>query len=329
MYGSIPYMKILALSGGGFRGLYTAHVLAILEEQASRPLARCFDLLCGTSIGGIIAMALALEIPAKRVADLMKSNGESIFPSSRRTRMSKLKSFFRPKYEATDMRKMLEELFGERTINDSVTRILVPSVNYSTGKPQFFKTPHCKRLWAGYKPKMVDVALATSAAPLYFPIHRFEDTDSCYVDGGLFGNAPGLFGVHEAQHYLGHELDDIHLLAIGTMGGEFRLDASKSLKKGLMCWGEDLFSLTISTQEKVVDFMLKRMLKDRYSCIDDLPTKDQVENIGLDVATNAAIRTLKSAAEYSAKTFVGKPEADKFLSHVVPPFTSPIQSEGG
>ena len=321
-------MQILSLSGGGFRGLYTAHVLAVLEERAGRPLARCFDLLCGTSIGGIIAMALALEIPAKRVAGLIENNGASIFPSSRRKWLRWLK-YARPKYKAADMRGMLEDIFGEKTINDSTAKILVPSVNYSTGKPQIFKTPHCKGLWADYNPKMVDVALATSAAPAFFPIHRFGDTDSCYVDGGLFGNAPGLFGVYEAQHYLGHELDDIHLLAIGTMGGEFRLDASKSLEKGLICWGEDLFALTISTQEKVVDYMLKRMLKDRYSCVDELPTKDQVKNIGLDVATDAAIRTLKSAGMDSAKTFVGKPEAGKFLSHVVPPFTSPTQSVGG
>jgi len=314
---------ILALSGGGFRGLYTARVLTVLEERAGRPLAQCFDLLCGTSIGGIIAMALALEIPAKRIADLMESKGADIFPRHRRAWVMGWLKCFRPKYRVASMKRMLDDLFGEHTINDSVARVLVPSVNYSTGRPQFFKTPHCERLWAGYNPKIVDVALATSAAPMFFPIHKFANNDSCYVDGGLFGNAPGLFGVHEAQHYLGYELENIHLLAIGTMGGEFRMNAKTRLQKGVSSWGEDLFSLTISTQEKVVDYMLKQMLGDRYSLIDELPTMDQVGNIGLDVATDAAICTLNSMGADSAKKFVGTHEAERFLSHVVPKFVLP------
>lgn len=313
---------ILALSGGGFRGLYTARVLTVLEERAGRPISQCFDLLCGTSIGGIIAMALALEIPAKRIAGLMESKGAGIFPHHRRAFWMKWLKYFRPKYRVANMKQMLDDLFGEHTINDSVARVLVPSVNYSTGRPQFFKTPHCERLWAGYNPKMVDIALATSAAPMFFPIHKFEDTDSCYVDGGLFGNAPGLFGTYEAQHYLGYELENIHLLAIGTMGGEFRMNAKTRLQKGLLAWGDDLFSLTISAQEKVVDYMLQHMLGDRYSLIDELPTRDQVGNIGLDIATGAAICTLNSMGVDSAKKFVGTHEAEKFLSHVAPKFIS-------
>lgn len=317
---------VLALSGGGFRGLYTAVVLAALEKRAGKPLAQCFDLICGTSIGGIMALALSLEIPAERIVNQMKASGADIFPPRRRAWPMCWRKWLRSKYSSVGLKAMLEELFGDSTINDSTTKIVVPSVNYSTGRPQFFKTPHDKPLCSDYKLKMADVALATSAAPMFFPIHKIAGTPSCYVDGGLFGNAPGLFGVYEAERYLKQELENIHLLAIGTMGGEFRINADDRLDKGLCGWGEDLFSLTISTQEKVTHFMLEKMLGDRYSYIDELPTKDQVKHVGLDVATAAAVDTLSSMGAHSAQKFVGSDEAKKFLSHDAPKFVSPFTS---
>ena len=210
---------------------------------------------------------------------------------------------------------MVDELFGNQTLAESSHRLLIPAINYSTGKPQFFKTPHHKSLQDDHKRKMSDVAMATSAAPVFFPIYQSKDVSSCYVDGGLVGNAPGLFGVHEAQYFCGQAIEDIHVLSIGTMGGEFRLDASKTLNKGIIGWREKIFLLTVSAQEETVDFMLRHQLGKRYHLIDELPTREQEKNIGLDVANKAAIHTLKSMGEESAKRFIAKQEAADFLFH--------------
>lgn len=303
--------NILSLTGGGFRGLYTATILAELEKVVGKPIARCFDLICGTSIGGMIAMALGLEKPANEVAAVFEMQGAKIFAPSRNC----LSGLCRAKYSNTSLAQVSGDLYGSHTLGDSRHRLLVPTVNYSTGRPQFFKTPHHRSLQSDHKRKMVDIALATSAAPVFFPVYESKETSSCYVDGGLVGNAPGMFGVHEAEHFCGQTIENLNLLSIGTMGGEFRLDSSKKLDKGIWDWGEKIFLLTISCQEKVTDYMLRHKLGDRYFLIDELPTREQEPNIRLDVADKAAIQTLKSMGEESAKRFIGKPEADIFLSY--------------
>ena len=330
--------NILSLSGGGFRGLYTAQVLACLEKEAGRPLAQCFDLICGTSIGGILAMALALEKPAQEILSLMEEQGPKIFPTPPKQfsymayRYRFLKSFCKAKFKNDNLKIMVEKkLFQDHTLADSRHRLLIPAFNYERGEPQFFKTHHHKDFYRDHERKMADIAMATSAAPVIFPIYPMSDTNFCYVDGGLVGNAPGLFGVHEATHFLEKDVKDIHLLSIGTMGGNFCRDASLRLNRGIISWREDLFLLTISAQEKVAHFMLQHQLGDRYYLIDKPPNSTQEKNIGLDIASKAAIETLKGAGEASAQEFVDKirkKEITGFLSHEAEPFQPPSQSLG-
>src|SRR5688500_5321895 len=91
--GTADRFQVLALSGGGFRGLYTAKVLADLETEIGGPIARHFDLIAGTSVGGILALAVAMEIPARRIVELFVEHGEEIF----KKRLS-LGGFFRAPY---------------------------------------------------------------------------------------------------------------------------------------------------------------------------------------------------------------------------------------
>uniref|UniRef100_UPI00190FA77C patatin-like phospholipase family protein n=1 Tax=Raoultella sp. 18093 TaxID=2681425 RepID=UPI00190FA77C len=105
--------QILALSGGGFRGLYTAKVIADVEKEIEAPLASRFDLITGTSIGGILALALALEIPAQDIVDLFVDHGEEIFDK----RWS-LFGFWRSPYSPEPLKKLLSnsKLFGDRLL---------------------------------------------------------------------------------------------------------------------------------------------------------------------------------------------------------------------
>jgi predicted acylesterase/phospholipase RssA len=192
---------VLALSGGGFRGLYTATVLKHLEAQLGAPLASRFDLICGTSAGGLLALGVAAEIPAAGLQAMFQEHGGRIFNSrgGLRRLLGGLK--VAAKHSPDGLRGVLEEMFGELTIGDLKHRVLIPSVNYSKGSGQFFKTPHAPQFSQDHVHKLVDVGMATAAAPTYFPLHQIGE-EGVFADGGLVGNSPGLFGLHEAHHVL-------------------------------------------------------------------------------------------------------------------------------
>src|SRR6266700_6061663 len=145
--------QVLALSGGGCRGLYTAKVLELLEEKTGGPLAQHFDLICGTSIGGIIAMALALEIRASKIVEVFVKEGEEIFgghTKQRRLREGRWWDKYWPVgmsraiHSTKHLRKVLEkeEFFGNRVLGECRHPVIVPTVNFTTAIPQLFKTPH-------------------------------------------------------------------------------------------------------------------------------------------------------------------------------------------
>jgi patatin-like phospholipase/acyl hydrolase len=198
-------------------GLYTATILAELEEITRRPIARSFDLIAGTSIGGIIALGLAAEIPAKEIKTAFEENGTRIF-SARRAPTSRFGAFrdtmrfmFRPKYDGVALEEAIERIVGpERRIGDLQHRIIVPTVNITKGQVQVFKTSHHPTFCRDQKLKLRDVALATSAAPTYFPLA--EVGDALFADGGLYANSPDILALHEAEHFLGIPNAQMHLL---------------------------------------------------------------------------------------------------------------------
>ena len=158
--------QVLALSGGGYRGLYTARVIADLEQTIGESIGRRFDLIAGTSVGGILALALAQEIPAERVVILFEKHGQEIF----KKRWS-FGGIWRAPYTTTKLRELLgaDELFGQRLLGSCRHPVIVPAINYTTGSPVLFKTAHHPSLQRDYRVPLVDVALATSAAPRLLP----------------------------------------------------------------------------------------------------------------------------------------------------------------
>lgn len=313
--------QALALSGGGYRGLYTARILADLEAHFKTPIGSHFELLAGTSIGGILALALALEIPAARLVELFEEHGAEIF--KKRTRLA----VFQSTYSSEPLRKLLSQatLFGNRRLGDCLHPLIVPAINFTTGKPVVFKTAHHPSLTNDYKYKAVDVALATSAAPLYFPRHVFCSNQ--FVDGGLISNAPGWLAVHEAECFFYQPLNQIHLMAIGTMSERFTVDPRKTRRGGLTSWGginpantpKQIFGLAISAQESLVNKMLEQRLGDAYCRIDDELTGAQALAVGLDKTTKAATEVLIGSAHERAKYLLGSETCRRILSHHAEP----------
>lgn len=289
---------LLSLSGGGFRGFFQASVLSFLEKELGCPLANNFSLIAGTSIGGINALALAAEIPTKDMVEFYIKWGPKIFP---RFSVNPLRwaGLIQNKFGDKCLRKALTELFGDRKIADLRHNVLIPSVNYSTGKPQVFKTSHNKNLVMDGKYKLVDVALATSAAPTYFPIHKMDGLSGCYmVDGGLVANHPGYYACIEAEKYLGVSKDSYCLLHIGTMSSGVT-DACRWKNSGFLPkWRSKLFDLAISAQEAATENVIKFQLgNDRYFKIDVEPPKEQIKYIALDKASKKTQEILAQQAQ--------------------------------
>lgn len=324
--------QILALSGGGYKGLYTATVIADFEEHTDRRFASHFDLLSGTSIGGILALALASEIPASQITELLKSHGESIFtplpkqpfyhPIRKKLRawtgFDTNRGLKKAKHSNIALKTLLCELFEDRTIGDLKHRVLIPAVNWTKGGPQFFKTPHHPRFTRDQTLSLVDVAMATSAAPIFLPNYVIKG--QVYVDGGLVGNAPGLFALHEAETNLPAAQDKAKfLLSIGALSAKVTANQEQSVDRGLLDWGDNLFSLMMASQEGVTDFMLKQKLGDRhYFKIDEFLSPEQSKSINLDITTSGATEALEGLGNASAQTAAGNDFISNILNYQAP-----------
>lgn len=319
--------KILCLSGGGFLGLYTASVLELLEKEFGAPIADYFDLIAGTSIGGIIALALAANVPAEEIAATMRDNGGSIFGDDRPASgqvaetLDLRKSAFSAKYRADGLKTLISDLVGEDTkIQDLKHRVLVPAVNLTKGAPQMFKTPHHPDLIRDGPRQLVDVALATSAAPTFFPIHTIDNQK--FADGGMYANSPDLMALHEATHFLGASEQDVSILSIGTTSAKFSLAGSTSNDLGWLGWmsGQRLVSVMIASQQLSTHFMLQHKLGSNYFRIDADQSKEQERELSLDTASPAAISDLRGLADASAQAAFVKKELRTFFEFKADPY---------
>jgi patatin-like phospholipase/acyl hydrolase len=323
--GTLKPFHILSLSGGGYFGLYTISVLAGIEEAAGRPLARNFELLAGTSVGGIIALGLAAEVPAAKIKSAFERNGTAIFserpaPTTWWETVRDLARYVRkPKYQPDALRRTIIDLVGEETrIGDLKHPVIVPAVNLTKGRPQVFKTPHHIDFRTDLHLKVVDVALATSAAPTYFPVA--EVGDALYADGGLYANSPDLLALHEAEHFFERPMPAIHLLSIGTTTSQFSFAHAQGRQLGSFGWWREqrLVNVIIASQQHSVDFMMGHRLADRYLRLDADQSKEQERHLALDVATEDAQRTIRGLAAATVQSHINDARLKTFLSHTAP-----------
>jgi patatin-like phospholipase/acyl hydrolase len=315
--------QILCLSGGGFRGLFAAEALAGLEEAAGVGLAQCFDLIAGTSIGGILALALAAGVPARRIADTFREQGATVFSRPRRGGLSAAVDLIRfagrARHRPEPLARLVAELVGDATkIGDLRRRVMIPAVNLTKGRPQVFKTPHHPTFVRDGRLRLVDVALATSAAPTYFPLHPIGD--ELFADGGLYANAPDLLALHEAEHFLRQPADDVVVLSIGTTTAQFSLAHATGRDLGWLGWmrGQRLAQAIIGAQQINATAIMQHRLGARYMRIDMTQSPEQAASLGLDVATTAAARTLGGLAEAALRDHLGQPALGDILAHRAP-----------
>ena len=216
--------KILTIDGGGIRGTFPAAFLANLEKDLEYPIGRYFDLISGTSTGGIIAIGLALGLTASDILKLYEEKGPAIFAQTRSGIPGWLSRHFRngrwlvwgSKYSAEPLRSALVGVLGERRLGEAQTRLMIPAWHPKTQGVYIFKTAHHLRLQTDYKELAVDAAMATAAAPTFFRQH-ITANDVGLVDGGLWANNPIGIAVVEAISTLGWRADQLKVLSIGCL----------------------------------------------------------------------------------------------------------------
>lgn len=234
--------RILSLDGGGLKGAFTASVLATWEELTGRRVVDHFDLIAGTSTGGILAIGLGMGLSGKQMLEFYKNKGSTIFPvTSLRDKLShKIRHLFCPKYAQNILLKELRSAYEHNgdtpCLNNSLCRLVVPAYHAVAGALHVFRTPHHPDLTSDAHAEAAQVALATAAAPTYFSAARIANmiTESSYFDGGVWANTPTLAAVLEAVCYLHVPLDRIEVLSVGTTEEPFTV--RKQVRAGLAGW---------------------------------------------------------------------------------------------
>lgn len=258
--------QILALDGGGVKALFTVYLLARLEDDLGVSIRDTFDLIAGTSAGGIIALALGAGKPPAEIVDHYEQLTATVFPASRRRRWRLLASVLWPRYRQGPLRSTLEGVLGDRPLGDSDKRLVIPACDVEQGEVRLFKTPHHPRLVRDWKIPMVEVALATSAAPIYLPAAKVDGQR--LVDGGLWANNPSVVAITEAYSMLGVPLESLRVLSIGTTD-ELTDHPRRLDKAGVGFWAPRVAQLTMKTSGKGASGVAEHLVgPERYKRVD-------------------------------------------------------------
>lgn len=299
--------KILSIDGGGIRGIVPALLLARLEERCGKPVSQLFDLIAGTSTGGILALGLVKPGPnglpqyaARELAQLYEERGSTIFgtPVLRRLTAAKL---LNEKYPSTGIETVLREYFGDARLKDAVQRVLVTSYEIERRTPFFFRSSRAL-VDTEYDFPMWQVARATSAAPTYFEPARIDAAGAreywALIDGGVFANNPAMCAYVEARQLFPNE--ELLVVSLGTGSMSKPIPYSKARNWGLAGWAKPILDVAFDGVSMTVDYQLRHLLPPTASGNPQyfrlqVELDDSLQS--MDNASEANLRGLKLLAE--------------------------------
>lgn len=239
-----PY-RILSLDGGGIKGVVPAAFLASLEEELDGPIGEYFDLIVGTSTGGILALGLGLGFRASELLKFYEDLGPKIFDGNGILRM--IRQVGLEKWSPKPLRTALARKFGKRRLGDSKARLVIPTLNLDTGEVYVYKTAHHPRFEKDYKTPAVEVALATAAAPAYFPPQR-SGSGIPLVDGGMWANNPVGFAAVEAVGVLNWPREELRILSLGCTSDPLHVKLGWRLGMGGLFWARKITEVFMAGQ---------------------------------------------------------------------------------
>lgn len=318
---------ILTIDGGGIRGLIPAKVLAELERELKlqnpdKSLYEYFDLICGTSTGAILTIAIALGIPANDLVKFYKEHAHAIFPKwYLKVLPRKSRAILTSIYSNKTLRHKLKEIYTQANngqvplINDLKTKVCIPVFNGNDGQINVIKTKHCDTFFRDYKLPAHEVALSSASAPVYFPPHTFsfsnefgEGVNVNMIDGGIFANNPSLVGILEATEKMNYDFSDISLLSLGTGKGKHII--KKSWKpKDIWFWlfpKPRLLDIILDSQSQITEqyiHFLQRMTEKKNNSFEYLRIQYDLggDTIDLNASSKKDLQRLESIGDELAK----------------------------
>ena len=251
---------ILSIDGGGIRGVIPATVLDYIEKTVGRPTAELFDLIAGTSTGGLIALGLTCpggdgrpKFSAEEVVSIYVDDGERIFP---RELFGRIRQFFEEKYPDDGLNEVLEERLGDARLSEALTSVIVTAYDIEARKPVFLRS-------ATDDLPMHEVARATAAAPTYFEPAVAGEPPRALIDGGVFATNPGMCAFVDA--YAGKaRVEDTLLVSLGTGSLTKPIPLEDARGWGLAGWARHILDVVFDGVSDTVDYQLGQILGDNY-----------------------------------------------------------------
>jgi len=271
--------RIVALDGGGIRGILSSVLLQRLESRMPGVLEKV-DLFAGTSTGGIIALGLAAGLKPEAFVTLYANHAAVVFDDSFLDDLRDFGRLIGAKYDLKNLGRILEGVFGKKRLKDLNARVVIPSFDLDNEgekrrprmwKPKFFHNfpgPD-----SDGEELVVDIALRTCAAPTFFPTYQG------YIDGGVVANNPSMAALAQAvDRQTGRqELSGIRLLSLGTGLNPAYIKGDRR-DWGLAQWARPLLALMLEGMMGVADYQCERLLGGRYFRLQPL----LLEPIGID-----------------------------------------------
>jgi patatin-like phospholipase/acyl hydrolase len=303
-------MNVLSLDGGGIRGVIPAMVLAALEERTGKRTAELFDLIAGTSTGGIIALGLTVPgqdgAPRWTANDLVSfyvTEGPRVFEHSIGHEFASGLGLLDQKFDARPLEQALEQYFGEALLSEALTDVMVTSYDLEHRQPFFFKSHRAKDVPQHDWP-MRSAARATSAAPTYFEPERLvaEGVEFALCDGGVFANNPAMCAYAEVRR--DHPRARVRMVSLGTGELTRQIHWKDAKDWGLVRWARPIIDVVFDGVSDATDYELTQLLPPADY------TRFQVQLIGASDALDNAHESNLENLQTLARTLIAKRSGD-------------------
>jgi patatin-like phospholipase/acyl hydrolase len=278
--------RILSIDGGGLRGIIPLQVIKQIEQITGEPIHKSFDLIAGTSTGGLLACALTLQdyksletdtrkYTLEQIESIYKERGKEIFPKTTgyfKRKAEGLRKLFNPQFDVTNLEKVLLDYFGDNRITSCLRPIFISSYNIHRNLPIFFTTREAS-IFPDKNSKLIEICRATSAAPTYFASHNFKynSENIICVDGGVIMNNPSIgalievLGNSDYKHYKmdgkNLQLKDISILSLGTGRANKMLNSTDSKNWGRLNWIKPIIDISTGGPVKIAHQQIETIYK--------------------------------------------------------------------
>lgn len=281
--------KVLSIDGGGIRGIIPAIILKEIEKRTQKRIWQLFDLIAGTSTGGFLAMILTMPNPENKtvarydmeeIINMYRVDGKNIFHEPFLQRLTDLDDLLRPKYPHEGKEKVAKKYLQDTALKDALTNIFITSYDIQIRLPVFFiNNPKFERhsgtsfrkLCTDYK--MIEAAMATTAAPTFFEPYKLamrgcdDNDDYALVDGAMFANNPTALAIVEAIIYNKNQseqipLKDILVTSLGTGSLTRKFPYEQAVNWGKIQWIQPLINIFIDGASEIANYQLRQLLPD-------------------------------------------------------------------